>query len=44
MNQSIRESSAYIVLKNIGEELSLNKPYSSSILDNTIETYFYNYD
>lgn len=44
MNQSIRESSAYILLKNIGEELSLDKPYSSSILDNTIETYFYNYD
>ena len=44
MNQNIRESSAYILLKNIGEELSLNKPYSSSILDNTIETYFYNYD
>lgn len=43
-NEKIKSSNAYIRLKDIGHDMANDKPYSTNILNSTIEDYFYNYD
>lgn len=43
-NEKIKSSNAYIRLKDIGHDIANEKPYSTNLLNSTIEEYFYNYD